>query len=94
MTEPESLQAFLRDCLVVRRHLPWPRFDLSGAKWRLLVERLASEDWELLALWGDRLAVHVLIRDPAAGELAVLTRETVGRNFESLGAVRPGMIRL
>src|SRR5262249_56311404 len=51
MAEPVMLSEFLRECLVGREHRPWPRFDLSWAKWRDLIARLATEDWEVLALW-------------------------------------------
>jgi len=94
MSDGRGLLDFLRDCLQVRRHAPHPRYDASGTKWAALVERLASTEWELLALWGDRLSVSVVLRDPEDGAIAVVSRETIDGRYGSLGAVRPGAIRM
>ena len=67
MTERASLGEFLRECLVGREHRPWSRYDLSGAKWRAFIGRLAGESWELLGLWSDPPSLHALIRDVPAG---------------------------
>jgi Ni,Fe-hydrogenase III large subunit len=93
MAERVPLSEFLRDCLVGREHRPWPRYDLSAAKWKSLIERLAVEDWELLALWADPPSIHVFIRDVPAAQFFVISRVAADGRFESLGTVRPAAQR-
>lgn len=79
----------------VADHRPWPRWVLDEAAWRRLVEQLSLCDWTLLGLWGDSGAVHVALRDDEAGQIAVATLPCGERgSFPSLGAVRPGALRL
>jgi Ni,Fe-hydrogenase III large subunit/Ni,Fe-hydrogenase III component G len=96
------LHAFLKEANAVADHRPWPRVVVDEARWCALRERLATADWALLGLWGDRSAagsvsVHVALRDEgedAADGIAVVTLLCPRRRFPSLAAVRPGAIRL
>jgi len=89
-----DLIEFLHDCPIVSRHRPWPRIEVDAAKWRMLVGRLASEEWELLGLWGEPNAVHVAFHDPQPGTFAIVSRACPGGGFASLSADRPGALRL
>src|SRR4051812_27111805 len=89
-----DLIEFLHDCPVVSRHRPWPRIELDAAKWQMLAARLATESWELLALWGEPQMVHVALRDPQPGTFAVLSRACPSGGFASLAAARPAALRM
>jgi Ni,Fe-hydrogenase III large subunit/Ni,Fe-hydrogenase III component G len=102
MTTTISLHEFLAGANPVADHRPWPRVVVDEARWLALREQLATSDWALLGLWGDRsaagsLSVHVALRDEAedaAGGIAVVTLLCPQRRFPSLAAVRPGAMRL
>jgi Ni,Fe-hydrogenase III large subunit/Ni,Fe-hydrogenase III component G len=102
MTTTTSLHEFLKGANPVADHRPWPRVVVDEARWLALREQLATADWALLGLWGDRsaagsLAVHVALRDEtedAADGIAVVTLLCPQRRFPSLAAVRPGALRL
>src|SRR6185295_8377765 len=103
MTTTTSLQEFLKGANAVADHRPWPRVVVDEAGWLALRERLATADWTLLGLWGDRsaagsLSVHVVLRDEtedaADDGIAVVTLICPQRHFPSLAAVRPGAMRL
>ncbi|MBI3707373.1 MAG: nickel-dependent hydrogenase large subunit, partial [Proteobacteria bacterium] len=91
MTE---LIAYLHDCPIVSRHRPWPRVELAAERWRALVARLPQEEWELFALWGEPGVVHMCLRDPAPGTLAVLSLATRDGRYPSVGGARPGALRM
>ena len=78
----------------VPSHHPVPRHALDQAAWIELIAALAATDWELLGLGGDDDTIHVALRDPLPGALAVLSRECPDKTYPSLGHVRPGAIRL
>ncbi|HUA55065.1 MAG TPA: nickel-dependent hydrogenase large subunit [Candidatus Sulfotelmatobacter sp.] len=78
----------------IASHHPVPRHALDGETWADLIATLATTDWELLGLWGDTDTVHVALRDPEPGTMAVLSRHCPDKTFLSLGHVRPGAIRL
>jgi Ni,Fe-hydrogenase III large subunit/Ni,Fe-hydrogenase III component G len=102
MTTTTSLHEFLKGASPVADHRPWPRVVVDEARWLALREQLATSDWALLGLWGDRsaadsLSVHVALRDEtedAAGSIVVVTLLCPQRRFPSLAAVRPGAMRL
>jgi len=102
MTTATSLLEFLKGANPVADHRPWPRVVVDEARWLALRERLATADWVLLGLWGDRsmagsLSVHVALRDEgedAADGIAIVTLLCPQRRFPSLAAVRPGVMRL
>jgi len=93
-----SGQGNLLDFLSIGRSVPaarpWPRFELDGKCWRLLVERLDGADWTLLAEWGGPAEVHAAFRDEATGDIAVASRACADNRFFAIGQVRPGAIRL
>jgi Ni,Fe-hydrogenase III large subunit/Ni,Fe-hydrogenase III component G len=97
-----SLQAFLEGASAVAGHRPWPRVVVDEARWCALRDRLATADWSLLGLWGDRSnagspSVHAALRDEAADAtdgIAVVTLPCPQGRFPSLAAVRPGAQRL
>ena len=81
MTTTISLHKFLKGANPVADHRPWPRVVVDEARWLALREQLATSDWALLGLWGDRsaagsLSVHVALRDETeevADGIAVVT---------------------
>jgi Ni,Fe-hydrogenase III large subunit/Ni,Fe-hydrogenase III component G len=85
---------FVKDCQMVSRHRPWPRIELDAATWQMLAARLATEEWELLALWGEPQAVHAALRDPGPGTLVVLSRQCPNGGFASLSPARPAALRM
>jgi Ni,Fe-hydrogenase III large subunit/Ni,Fe-hydrogenase III component G len=102
MTTTTLLHEFLKGASPVADHRPWPRMVVDEARWLALRDQLATSDWALLGLWGDRsaadsLSVHVALRDEtedAADGIAVVTLLCPQRRFPSLAAVRPGAMRL
>jgi Ni,Fe-hydrogenase III large subunit len=89
-----DLTDFFRHGTLAAQHRPWPRLQLDGVAWQHLADCLPRENWELLALWGDAATVHVLLRDPAVGTLAIFSRACPDGGFTSLSAARPGAIRM
>lgn len=79
---------------VVTRHQPWPRVELDRAGWTALIEQLAREKWELVALWADPPTIHVCLRDAEPGTLMVASHRCEDGTYESIAQVRPGAIRL
>jgi len=102
MDAENSLHEFLKGASAVADHRPWPRVVVDAAGWRALVDRLATADWSLLGLWGDRsdagsASVHLALRDEsadAADGIAVVTLLCPQGRFPSLAAARPGAQRL
>jgi len=102
MSDTAGLHEFLAGISPVADHRPWPRFVVDEARWLALRDRLATVDWVLLGLWGDRSAagspsVHLALRDEGADAgdgIAVVSMLCPQGRFPSLGAVRPGAIRL
>ena len=91
----ESLHHFLGSLgQAVEGHRPWPRFSLDEAGWHSLAERLETEDWALLGLWGESDAVHVALHEEAGGDIAVASLQCPSGRFLSLGPIRPSAIRL
>ncbi len=86
--------AFLGTGFAVDGHRPWPRFVLDEEGWRALVARLATADWSLLGLWGESDTIHLALHDEADGAVAVASLGCSDGRFPSIGAVRPGAIRL
>jgi len=89
-----ALQDFLTQYPVTGKQRPWPRYQLDGETWSALRDRLQSEDWELLALWGEPACVHAVLRDPIDGSVAVVSHRCRDGGYASLGLVRPGAIRM
>jgi Ni,Fe-hydrogenase III large subunit len=63
---------------------PWPRHVLSTAQWSALVDALADEPAELVALWADTVQVHALF----GGPLLVSTAVAEG-GYIALSPLRP-----
>ncbi len=63
---------------------PWPRHLLSTVQWSALVDALADEPLELVALWADTVQVHALF----AGPLLVSTPVAEG-GYIALSPLRP-----
>jgi Ni,Fe-hydrogenase III large subunit len=63
---------------------PWPRHVLSTVQWSALVDALADEPFELVALWADTVQVYALF----AGPLLVSTPVSEG-GYIALSPLRP-----
>jgi Ni,Fe-hydrogenase III large subunit len=72
---------------------PWPRYALTREHWQRMVLHLTVSDWDLLALWGERDAVHAALYEAATNSLAVASLACPDGRFPSLSAVRPAAIR-
>ena len=94
MTGEASLLDVLSGGVSVAAQNPYPRFRLDGRGWRALAENLLAADWSLIAQWAEPGEVHAAFRDEASGEIAVASHPCPGGSFISLGAARPGAIRL
>ncbi len=89
-----NLAEMLRAGNAVESHRPWPRAVITRAAWQTATSELSQGHLDLLGLWGDDGAVHMALRDPAAGDAAVLTLTCRDRSFPSVGALHPPAIRL
>jgi Ni,Fe-hydrogenase III large subunit/Ni,Fe-hydrogenase III component G len=81
----------------VEAHRPWPRVVVTADIWRDVVHELADGRATLLGEWGDRLpvpAVHMAIMGEGARDITVVTLESPGGAFPSVGALHPPAIRL
>ncbi|MFL5164667.1 MAG: hydrogenase expression protein HypE, partial [Microvirga sp.] len=72
---------------------PWPRAEVDGAAWQAAIDRLASGDWTLFGLWGDRVEVHMAVLDHG-GAPGILSLACAGGGFPSVGARHAPAIRL
>ena len=79
---------------VMAHHRPWPRAAVSEEGWRFAAEQLAAGRWLLAGLWGERHAVHMAVRDEAAGETAVLSFAAAEGRFPSVAKLHPPALRL
>ncbi len=68
---------------------PWPRHLLPAAGWRALVESLAADPIELLALWADTAHVHALLLHDLAEPVLASVAVEEGR-YPALSPSRPG----
>jgi len=73
-------------------HGPWPRLRASAETWDRMVDGLVAGDWSLLALWGERTAVHAAVY--ADGAVAVASLDCPDGKFPSVAlrhapAIRP-----
>jgi Ni,Fe-hydrogenase III large subunit len=94
MTDGPTLLSMFAAGSAVEAHRPWPRVVLDDAGWRRLRAGLAGGEWALLGLWGEAGAVHMALRDEAAGDIAVASLAAPDGRYPSIGAARPAAIRL
>src|SRR4051812_15236790 len=77
-------------------HRPWPRHILDRAGWLALLDRLTSEDWSLLGLWGESAGkagtVHLALREESVVAVASLPCPEGG--YPAVSIHRPSAIRL
>ena len=76
----------------VPAHRPWPRLRASADTWDRMVDGLVAGDWSLMALWGERTAVHAAVY--ADGAVAVVSLDCPDGKFPSVAlrhapAIRP-----
>ncbi len=93
MSDDADLLSFLARG-VPTGQLPWPRYRLTDAQWRQLIEGLAHTDWTLLGFWAEPAEVHVALAEEARGSVAVASLACPDRWFPALSGVRPGAARL
>ncbi len=73
---------------------PWPRAVLDRDAWTRLTLHLAGGELDLLGLWGEPDCVHMAVRAPETGEIAVFTLPCPDGSFPSVGLSHPPAIRL
>ncbi len=73
---------------------PWPRAVVDADGWRFAASQLAEGLWELLALWAEAYVVHSAVRDPASGEIAVLSLPCAHGGYTALAQWHPPAMRL
>ncbi len=89
-----GLHHWLRGDKEIAGHRPWPRRELSRARWEALRDQLPGTDWSLLGLWGEPAIVHAAFRDDSDGAVGVVSLPCPDKRFPSLSAARPSAIRL
>ncbi|MFO0995823.1 MAG: nickel-dependent hydrogenase large subunit [Alphaproteobacteria bacterium] len=89
-----GLRHWFRGDPLAAGHRPWPRWELSRARWEELRDHLPGADWSLLGLWAEPSAVHAAFRDDSDGAIGVVSLACPERRFPSLSTVRPSAIRL
>ncbi|MFO1067406.1 MAG: NADH-quinone oxidoreductase subunit C [Geminicoccaceae bacterium] len=94
MSDLPGLASILDGIEPVAGHRPWPRYPVGAAAWQALAASLAGGRLELVGLWGDPPLVHMALRDPPAGTLAVASIDASTGRFPSVGRVHPPAIRL
>lgn len=94
MSEIPALPTLLADGQPVPEHRPWPRVIISTVVWTMLTQGLADGRWTLLGLWGEVGWVHLALREPASGYLAVASLACPDGGFPSVGQQHPPAQRL
>lgn len=84
----------LSSVTLMDEHRPWPRAVIAVDDWQRASAEMAEGRWELVALWGERTAVHIAVREAASNEFAILTLGCPNRHYPSVGSVHPPAIRL
>jgi len=87
------LEAFA-SARTIENHRPWPRALVDADEWRDTGSQLAHGELDLVALWGERGAVHLAVRSPHPSEMAVLTLECPDGNYPSIAQFHPPALRL
>ena len=88
------LAALLRAGTPAPAHRPWPRAIIGVGIWQRLILHLACGEFDLLGLWGEPDCVHMALRAPETGDIAVFTLPCPQRRFPSVGLSHPPAIRL
>jgi Ni,Fe-hydrogenase III large subunit len=94
MAMMSSLAEILVEGLRIEAQRPWPRVIVAPKIWNLASEQLAKGHLILLGLWGDANAVHMALLDEEPFDIGVVTFESKGGTYPSVGAVHPPAIRL
>jgi Ni,Fe-hydrogenase III large subunit len=89
-----TLSDLIHRSQTVTQHRPWPRAVVDVAGWKLAAEELAQARLSLLALWGERSAVHMALIDRTAPGVAVLSLDCPDLTYPSVGIYHPPAIRL
>jgi Ni,Fe-hydrogenase III large subunit len=71
----------------------WPRVEVAHPVWDALAEGLARGSWSLVSLWAEGTQVHMALRDPATGEIAIATT-AAGDSYPSVARYHPPALRL
>ncbi len=79
---------------VMAHHRPWPRAAVNAEGWCFAIGQLVRQRWELVALWGERHAVHMALRDAAETECAVVSLASADGHFPSVAQLHPPALRL
>ena len=72
----------------------WSRGEVGDGGWRLAAAQLWEGAWELVSLWAERHFVHMAVRGPLSGEIAVLSHPCEHDAYTSLGQRHAPAIRL
>jgi Ni,Fe-hydrogenase III large subunit len=75
-------------------HRPWPRHEVDADTWTAIGQALGAGEGDLIALWGERAAVHLALRAEGSAMPAVLSLAVKGGAFPSLGRHHAPAIRL
>jgi Ni,Fe-hydrogenase III large subunit len=78
----------------VPAHRPWPRHIVDAATWQAVGARLGDGAADLLGLWGDTDAVHLVLRRGTEPGVAVVTLPCPDGRFPSIGELHAPAIRL
>jgi Ni,Fe-hydrogenase III large subunit/Ni,Fe-hydrogenase III component G len=91
------LHSSLADALAggrrVAQHRPWQRVEVDRDRWQALAAGLATGRLTLLALWGERAAVHMALLEETTGDVAVATHPCPEGTFPSVGRLHAPALR-
>jgi Ni,Fe-hydrogenase III large subunit/Ni,Fe-hydrogenase III component G len=91
------LHSLLADALAggrrVAQHRPWQRVEVDRDRWQALAAELAAGRLTLLALFGERTAVHMVLLEETAGDVAVATLPCPDGTFPSVGRLHAPALR-
>lgn len=87
-----ALRDFIADGQALSRHRPWPRAVVGRDVWERAIVLLQEERATLLALWGERDAVHLALADDTPP--LILSFACEGGRYPSVGQRHAPAIRL
>ncbi len=90
----DRLARLLADRAPIAGHRPWPRYEIDDETWSAIGQALGEGAGDLLALWGEREAVHMALRAVGQAIPCVVSVRVKNECFPSIGRVHAPAVRL
>jgi Ni,Fe-hydrogenase III large subunit len=94
----EATLPALSDLIDLGEQIPypgrWARANVTPLAWDLAAQRLAEGTWSLLGLWGERSAVHMALRDEAAGTIGIVSLDAPDGHYPAISRLHRPALRL